>query len=94
MAVLAVAVPGVGSSVEYTPAVFVTTPAGVSLATCATTVTVRVAPTASVPNWHTGPPQTPPSEAEAEAQVKPAGRWSFTSTDRARPGPVLVMRIV
>ena len=81
-------------SVEYTAAVFVTVPAGVSGLTCATTVIVRVAPTASVPNWHTAPPQTPPFEAEAEAKVKPAGSWSFTSTLRARPGPVLVMRIV
>ena len=66
-------------------------PAAVSLATRATTVIVRVASTASVPNWHTAPPHTPPSEAEAEAKVKPAGSWSFTSTDRAEPGPVLVM---
>ena len=72
---------------------FVRLPVATSLPTRAVRVTVRVAPTGSVPNWHTVPPQTPPFEAEIEAN-EPAGSWSFTSTLRARPGPVLVMRIV
>ena len=69
----------------------VTEPAAVSLSIRATTVTVLLAFAANVPHWQTAPPHTPESDAVAETSVKPSGSWSFTSTFRAKLGPLLVM---
>jgi hypothetical protein len=90
--VVAVAVTGTPATLSMlsTAAVFVTTPVR-SLPTRATTVTVRVAPSGTVPNWHSVPAHAPPSLAVMLCSVRPVGSCSLTSTKRASLGPAFVM---
>ena len=82
-----------GASGLKTAAVLVITAAVTAGLTRATTVTVRVLSTGRLPNWQSGPAQTPPS-ASIVSRLRPRGSWSLISTLRARPGPVLVKRSV
>ncbi len=61
-----------GASGLKTAAVFVITPAGAAELTRATTVTVRVLSTGKLPNWHSGPAQTP-SSAVIFSRLSPGG---------------------
>ncbi len=50
-----------------------------------------LAPSGTVPNWHSVPAHAPPSEAVMLCSVRPVGSCSLTSTKRASLGPAFVM---